>query len=299
LRVERWKPFQPKPKRQHEKVKGKVMAMSAIGAIRCMGGLVMCADTEEVIPEALRTRGEKLHVMPAVRFGDDSWVIVLSGAGDVDWTHMAKDFIEERVATGTGTDAEIIHAIRTSISEIWSDYARYSQDRVSLRLLIGSYSTDKRSRFTVVTDQAVRQGRDVEAMGIGDATFRGLADRFLSRYVALEVAQIFSIYAIQQIKETIPGVGGNTRVITLNNDGSTKWEKSFKVMAVQEFFSKLNSEIRHTIDPAVLDFTVGPQAAPTEDTLRTLYGRFTETLLSDIEELRREIVRIENDPTLA
>jgi hypothetical protein len=272
--------------------------MSAIGAIRCMGGLVMCADTEEVIPEALRTRGEKLYVIPNVRYGDDSWVLVLSGAGDVDWTHMAKDFIEERIAAGAGTDAEIIQAIRTSISEIWSDYARYSQDRVSLRLLIGSYSTDKRTRFTVVTDQAVRQGRDVEAMGIGDATFRGLADRFLSRSVALGVAQIFSIYAMQQIKETIPGVGGSTRVVTLGHDGSTKWEKTFTVAVVQDFFPQMTTHIRRTIDPAVIDMTFGSKS-PTPGDLRKLFGSLNKALLRDIVKLRKEIDQIENDPVLA
>lgn len=262
--------------------------MSAIGAIRCQNALVMCADNEEIIPEALRTRGEKIHILPMSSMGD-SWRMILAGAGDVDWTHMAKDLIAEKIAASAGNDSDIIKSIRASISEIWRDYARYSQSSVSMRLLIGSYSMDHGSRFTVVTDQAVREGRGIEAMGIGDATFRALADRYLSRYLDAQTAQIFCVYAMQQIKQTIPGVGGNTRIVTLYADGRTEYEKSFKIARLQEFFTKIHQDIQGVINPIWIGNPV---------TFKSTLSDFSRGLIEEIEKLQEDLEQIENSPSL-
>ena len=140
-------------------------AMTIIAGIKSQSGLILAADTEEQISQHMRTSGEKLHFINAPMA---SWKIVLAGAGHVDYILMARDLIQEKVTAGSGTSQEIVNAIRQSIQEIWRDYASH-EGGVDLRLLIGSYCSDSASMFTVVSGAAVRTGRNVEAMGIGDA----------------------------------------------------------------------------------------------------------------------------------
>jgi hypothetical protein len=128
-------------------------------------------------------------------------------------------------------------------------------------------------------------------MGIGDATFRILADHFvphgLLRHVgaSAEAVRIFMIYAMQQAK-AIPGVGGNTRIITLDGNGNISWEKSWKISAIQQFFSRFDQHIRLFFNGII--------------------GQEPEQLLShlckvgrrDLRALRKELKRIEDDPAL-
>lgn len=204
---------------------------------------------------------------------------------------MACDFIREKTTASLGRDADIINAIRTSINEIWKNHIQYESAHVDLNLLIASWSTDGARRFTVVSGAAIRDGRDVEACGIGNATFLALADRFLHRGLLRtvggtgEAVRMFTIFAMQQTKQTVPGVGGNSRIVTLRQGGELKWEKSFKVAEVQNFFSSFHNNFRHI---------AAGRAADPEYIVRTL----AKLTLRDIKVLRKELIRIENNPSL-
>jgi len=263
--------------------------LTLIAAIMSRDALIMSADTEEVIPDALRTRGEKIHIISPT---SAEWKLVVAGAGDVDYICMARDLIEEKVSCSEGTNQEITDAIRDATSQIWQNHARYEQHAVNLRLLVGSLSADNVLRLIVVSGVAVHDGRDLEAMGIGDATFRALADRFLPHgrlsHVSAqnEAIRSFVIYAMLQAKQTIPGVGGNTRVLTLTRNGEIKWEKSWKVAALQEFFSRFDSTIRDCMHGLMPDADLDP-----EKFLEALHKH----LRNDMKRLQRELKKIEEN----
>ena len=179
--------------------------------------------------------------------------------------------------------------------EYWRDYARF-EAQVDLNLLIGSYSSDATTSFTVVNGAAIRAGRNIEAMGIGDATFRSLADRYLRSsplsYIPGPCESIvsFIVYAELQAKLSVPGVGGMTRIVRICPNGTIKWEKSFKIAAIQNFFHRMDDNIRRhcfrtfaleKLDPEVL--------------LRSFSKEHTQAF----RELRKEVKRIEEDGSLA
>jgi len=219
-------------------------------------------------------------------------MVVIAGAGDVDHIGMARDFIEERRDNSPANDADIVSAIRSSVNEVWKDYARYSPGPVNLQLLIGTYSNDSISGFWVVNGTAVRKGGVIEARGVGDATFRAIADRFLNfgalSYVVgdPEALRMFVIYAYQQAKRTIPGVGGSTRIITLSRDGHIKREKSLKVLLVQEFFSKM--------DHNILSFSPG-QGFNRDGGPEKMVREVSKAVLRDIKKLRKQLEQVEKD----
>lgn len=101
---------------------------------------------------------------------------------------------------------------------------------------------------------------------------------------------IFTIYAMQQAKQTIPGVGGNTRIVSLTNDGTLKWEKSWKIGRVQDFFS----EVDQVIKAAVHFDNTGEKISGPQEFLKFLYRRCS----GKVTRLMKELKKIEEDAGL-
>src|SRR5262249_25064827 len=141
-----------------------------------------------------------------------------------------------------------------------------------------------------------RRGADIEAIGIGDATFKALADRFIQHGMLSTVsataaaARIFMVYAMLQAKLSIPGIGGNTRVVTLTPDG-VHYMKSWSVRAAQDFFGRFDANIRTGVQ-SLANFPSGDD--PVEQLL-TLIGKET---LNDYRKLKQELEEIEKNDSL-
>jgi 20S proteasome alpha/beta subunit len=248
-------------------------------------GTVLAADTQEVIPNALKSHGEKIHII-----GDTpEYKAAMAAAGDVDFILMAKDFIREKIEMTPATDREIMAAIRSAIQEMWSDFVQYGQDTTNISLLVATFSSDKKRRLTVVSNNAVRSGRFVEAVGIGDATFLSLADHYLGKLNRVTwLVEAFVIFAMQQVKNSVPGCGGSTRILTIMNDGSMDWKNPYEIHAIQDFFFSLNMDISSLILTANVD-SVSEQEA------KEFIEGVTSDLLKEREKLVKEIERIRKE----
>jgi len=276
----------------------RLLDLTLIASLNCMDGLLLAADTEEVIlqPPLLKTRREKLRVLRTPVLCQ--WQVVIGGAGEYDYIGMMEDFIEDKLSTGTfnPTSAEIEQAIRESVAEVWRDYARYEQRAIDVKMLIASReSKQSLPRLSVVSGAAIRRGAPIEAIGTGDAIFKALADRFmpysgLSTVSALSAAaRIFMVYAMFQAKQSIPGIGGNTRVLTLTDKGEIRPMKSWAVGEIQRFFSSIDLQIRGSI-PA-LDSVKG-------DPVEWLIGSLAQTTLESYRTLKKQLKEIEDDDSL-
>jgi hypothetical protein len=149
----------------------------------------------------------------------------------------------------------------------------------------------------VVSGTAVRRGSDVEAIGIGDATFKALADRFIQHgqlstvSASVSAARIFMVYAMLQAKLSIPGIGGNTRVITMTSDG-IRYMKSWSVSAIQRFFNTFDQNIR----TGVQSLSHIPSG---DDPVEQLLVAVSKEIIKEYRELKEELERIEGDSSLA
>jgi hypothetical protein len=272
------------------------LGLTLIASMKCHGGLIMAADTEEVMsePPLLRSNREKLRVLSDHM---SAWKVVIGGAGEYDYIGMVGDIINEKVSSSPGTATDIRRAIREAVTEVWRDYARYEQRTVDIKMLIGSASSSGGLRLTVVSGAAIRDGSDLEAIGLGDATFRSLADRFI-HYGALSTvaaglvaAKIFTVYAMLQAKQSIPGVGGNTRIIVLREDGTLSHMKSWSVAAIQRFFGEFDYAIRSEIGMTAVANSSG-------DEPEKFIRRISKTVLLAYKKLAKELEEIEKDDTL-
>jgi hypothetical protein len=275
-------------------------SLTLIASLRCVDGLILGADTQEVIsePPLLKTTREKLRVLRNPVVSD--WSIVLGGAGEYDYIGMIGDFIEEKVSQSASspTQGDIDNGIRAAVAQVWRDYARYEQRTIDIKMLIASRSNEQSvHKLTVVSGAAVRRGSDVEAIGIGDATFKTLVDRFIphgmlsTASVDVSTARVFMVYAMLQAKLSIPGIGGSTRIITMTQNG-LKWMKSWSVHAIQEFFGGMDAHIRGSVQQLAYS---NPQSG---DPVESMLATVSKGLMEDYRELKIELDRIDNDETL-
>lgn len=275
-------------------------SLTLIASMKCTDGLVMAADTEEVIlePPMLRTRREKLRILESPVIS--KWSVALGGAGEFDYIGMIGDLIEEKLSAPnllSATQGDIDNAIRSAVAEVWRDYARYEQRTIDIKLLIASRPAQGYGfKLTVVSGAAVRRGADVEAIGIGDATFKALTDRFIQHGMLSTVSanvsavRIFMVYAMLQAKLSIPGIGGNTRIISMNADG-VRFMKSWSVRAVQDFFRNFDGNIRTGVH-SLANIPV------VNDPVELLLKKLGEETIKDYQKLKRELEEIENDDSL-
>ena len=126
-------------------------------------------------------------------------------------------------------------------------------------------------------------------------TFRALADRFLPighfSYVPGDRESIvaFIVYATLQAKLSIPGVGGMTRVVRICPNGDIKWEKSYKIAAIQRFFHGLDQNIREHCFRSFAQDKIEPEIL-----LRT----FSRVTMRAFRDMGKEVKKIEDDPRL-
>lgn len=273
--------------------------MTLIASMKCVDGLILAADTEETIPEALKTSTEKLRVLdiPAI----SECRVVAAGSGDVGFIRMVGDFIEDKF----GESGILVHSqkdverhIRAAVVEVWRDYAQYGPHPIPLSLLIACQCNEEPPRLIVVGQQSVYRGRDIEAIGIGDATFKALADRFIQHGMLttvsanLKAARVFVVYAFLQAKLSLPGIGGQTRIVTISDEGELKYMKSWSVSTIQSFFRDIDGHVRGAVQ------VLAHAGETSGDPIERLIGGISKGLLEDYQSLKTEIQRIEKDETL-
>jgi len=92
------------------------------------------------------------------------------------------------------------------------------------------------------------------------------------------------LYAAQAAKQ-VPTVGGMTRMVTMTNAGNLEWVKSFKVVAVQQFFGGIHHNIQQIMGGLLRE-------TDAESCIKLL----GKTLLKDYRKLNKELAKLDNDP---
>jgi hypothetical protein len=275
--------------------------LTLIASLRCTDGLILAADTEEVIEEAplLKTRREKLRILDIPIISNCR--IVAGGAGEFDYIRMMGDFIEDKIAECgvlVPRQRDIEKCIRSAIADVWRDHARHEGRAIPVQIMIAIRAEDHPSpQLMIVNGASVRRGTDIEAIGRGDATFKALADRFIQHGMLstvsanLSAARVFMVYAFLQAKLSIPGIGGNTRIVALTDSGDLKYMKSWSVSAIQRFFNAFDQNIRTGVQSLSHELLL-------DDPVEQLLVAVGQETIKEYKELRKELRRIEEDESL-
>ena len=161
-----------------------------------------------------------------------------------------------------------------------------------MQLLFAAKGSDGNNEFIAVSGTAVRLGNKIEAFGVGGEMFRFLADRFFESGFAVDVAEVFSTYAMQAVKQSVPGCGGNTRMVILRDDGTIHYKNSFEIAAIQNYFREFDSHIRSLL------LGVPNIDRDSEEEVEKLLQLLSRFILDNRKQLEEHIRFIRSDKTL-
>lgn len=204
------------PPRHKRLPRGKRVTIAAAFSVE--DGIVLCADTQEVIPGYTKNRTTKIR--ESLTF-DHEFGLLMVGAGDSDLIEAAMQSIEKTVETerdssehfsGERVRPRIESAFRSFFNQNIAPYASFPRDdRPSVELLIAVH--DDRSNYLFKASGAtVREVEQWTADCIGSGTLlaRNLIDKFYDPGMGLDELVIAACYIMFQIEKYDVNCGGPT-----------------------------------------------------------------------------------------
>ncbi len=191
--------------------------MSYIAAYHCKTGIVMCADTQETVGD------EKNYVEKLVVIEDLSYPLAVAGAGFGDLIDCSTDEIIARAKSEhPRTKAELKTMIRNALKEVYEKdlptLVTKKQHRTP-ELLIAAKIEEGFVIFPT-KGRRVREETRKAIIGYGTKYNFELLKRLHSEDLSMQQAVMLGIYLTSQSKKYDDGVGGETRIAVVVENGA-------------------------------------------------------------------------------
>ncbi|MGB7928989.1 MAG: hypothetical protein WCF61_12650 [Terriglobales bacterium] len=190
--------------------------MTIAAAFAIADGIVLCADTQEVIPGYTKNKTTKIR--ESLTF-DNTFGLLMVGAGDTDLIEAAMQTIEQVVEAEHDQNfsvervrPKIETAFRSFFNNNIAPYAGFPRDdRPAVELLIAVHD-DRRNYVFKAAGATVREVEEWTADCIGSGTLlaRNLIDRFYDPGMGLDELVIAACYIMSQIEKYDVNCGGPT-----------------------------------------------------------------------------------------
>jgi len=281
--------------------------VTIVAGFRFNTGVILCADTQETILHA-KTSVPKLRLEPAIKIGRDSpddLMIAMAGAGDGPFIDKLIELAWEKASTAA-TLNDACTTIETTIKETHKEYGEIFQPGYlpSAELIYGVKMHGDSKLFSS-TGPIVNEKQVYGSIGAGYYMADFLAARMHKRYIPGSSAVILAAYVLFQCKEHVDGCGGESHILTLNEDGSSNfidpWRVNFATQQLQVHDSYISNLLLSAPDYSLSDdqFKQQLQAASiTIDLIRNSgrrtsdsHDRFLDAMKESNEELRSGLER--------
>jgi 20S proteasome alpha/beta subunit len=233
--------------------------MTYIAAFGCVGGIVMCADTQE-------TRGEYKNYVEKIEIVDDlSYPLAIGGAGVEDILKPFMQEIVERVMTSKpATKAALQAEIKATIKKVYE----YDVPALVLKkqhltpqfLIAAKPSQDEPCIFPVIGKRLYKEQRRA-IIGYPSAYNQGLLKRLHRDDLPMQQAVMLAIYLVSQSKKYDEGVGGDTQIVVVRDNGARiddpQYVKQFDVF-IGEFLALIDHLFLNCVDVSIPPDSVFP-----------------------------------------
>ncbi len=211
--------FKPTAKRPWRKSK-----MTIAAGFVSSEGIVLCADTQEVVSGYTKNSTEKIRL-----WFDQGLTIATTGAGDTELIETVAEHIERSLYSGySPKKLRLEHAvqeiIRVTIASSFEKYiAPYAQfpkdDRPWCDLLTVVSVSNEINNYDClfrVSGTTVRLVERAECVGSGLLLAKSLIERFYHPFMDLDELMLAACYIMYQTKKWIDGCGGNTDLMVFS-----------------------------------------------------------------------------------
>jgi len=218
--------------------------MTIAAGFRADGGVVLAADSQETIPDYLKTQTSKFAVFQR----KEQFRFALTGAGGADMIEMIYQAIMDRFYENRKWD--YITAERVIREVVYQTQRRHvlpypSGERPNFQLLMALQMKGDSVRLLKTMDTTVRRVEDFACVG----------DIALAHYAAGEIefsempvcfARSFAIYMISLVKAYSPNCGKRTEVVVFYDDWDGEMLKQQFIQA-EEFHIGMIAALAHTL----------------------------------------------------
>jgi len=235
-------------------------SMTYISAFKCLGGVVMSADTEENWQDQ-KNYVEKLTIVEGRAFP-----LAIGGAGIADLIEpMIQEVTERAAEVKPATTKELIALLKKAINTVYRDdlpwLAVKKQERTA-EFLIAAKTEDfclfriKGRRLYPVKDMAI--------IGYATPLNAALLKRMYRDNLPMQQAVMLAIYLVSLSKKLDEGVGGETSIAVIRDNGaffdyppyisaSEKRIEEFLKLTDELFLSSVDVGIAPSVFPATLE----------------------------------------------
>jgi 20S proteasome alpha/beta subunit len=194
-------------------------ALTIVAGFVCMDGVVLCADSQEVIPDFTKNETEKIRT-----FKDMGLSIAISGAGHSEIIEAGAQLIEGALVDEYSKDEPYDRCqdlIRSAVQRLFEQsirpYADFpSSERPFADFLIAVGVSNKFHQYDSLIKVSGTTVRTInpggECIGSGLMIAKGLIERLYSPFMKLDELILIACYILYHTKRWTDGCGGNTDV---------------------------------------------------------------------------------------
>jgi 20S proteasome alpha/beta subunit len=226
--------------------------MSYIAAYHCQTGIVMCADTQETVGE-YKKYVEKISIIE-----DQTYPLAIGGAGFGSLIDAAtQEIIDRAKESKPSTKSELRSLVRASLKVV------YEKDVPALgvpakhrspELLVAAKPTQDDFCIFLIRGRRILEEPRKAIVGYATAYNAELLKRLHRELLSMQQAVMLAVYLVSQSKKMDDGVGGETRVALVVENGA--WIDDLEYVAnseqrVQDFLKLTDELFFHCIDVSI------------------------------------------------
>lgn len=272
--------------------------MTYISAFECQDGIVMCADTQETHQAGGGQKDEKEYVEKLYAPENLSYPIAVGGAGlDEPIEAFALELFERVEKQQPPTIPDLRRVIQGAIEEVHSNDAKLAawprMYRTTRCIVAAKPKKDEFAIFTTIGKRVSLRKSEPVIIGYDTPANKALLKRMYRVNLPMQQAVMLAIYLVSQSKARDVGVGGDTRIVIVKDNGA--WIDDPLYVAASEQRAK---DFLHLIDGLFLtsvDIAIAPSKFPEE--LAKFSAKITELRNAYlVHSVVRTLLLAQNDP---
>jgi 20S proteasome alpha/beta subunit len=206
--------------------------VTAIVGFNYIGGVWLFADTEESLGEGAKSECDKLY-----RFNFPSGTVITGGAGDSHHIDCANQEMQTFFSSKTAnTPTEILEILNKFAGQFFKNVILPAKHFSSGLEMLIAVNCDRKSSllFSWKANRVVWVAPPAHiSIGSGMAWTHPLL-RDIQFCPSKESALFHGVRLMYQAKRAVPGVGGKTEAVALQNDGRTHWTGTEATQKIEE-----------------------------------------------------------------
>ncbi len=197
------------------------MRLTIIAGFHCADGIVLCADTQENVAEYIKRNVPKIEARPrSLGMASQIPCAVFAGAGDADFIDS---MIEKLWAAMEQKGGDLDGMIEAAEDELISQYQKlvpvHPNGMPDASFLVAVWAAPREMSLLKINGPILKRNVQFDAIGFGDILVTYIASRLLHIKTFLDEAVPVSIYMVDEAKQHVTECGGETHVVTLDEEG--------------------------------------------------------------------------------